>query len=111
MGCSGLTSIKIPYGVTNIGERAFEDCSGLTSITIPDSVTSIEERVLANCSGLTSITIPDSVTSIGHAAFYDCRSLTTVNYCGSEEQWQSIEIGDVNSRLTRATINYNYTGE
>ena len=43
-GCSNLTSIIIPSGVTSIGSEAFKSCSSLTSISIPDSVTSIEER-------------------------------------------------------------------
>lgn len=56
---------------------------------------------------LTSITIPDSVTSIGNAAFYNCSSLKEVNYKGTEEQWNNIEIGKYNSCLTNAEINYN----
>ena len=30
LGCSGLTSIKIPSSVRNIGDWAFERCSSLT---------------------------------------------------------------------------------
>ena len=40
-GCSGLTSLTIPSGVTSRGYRAFRGCSGLASLTIPSSVTSI----------------------------------------------------------------------
>ena len=69
VGCSGLTSIKIPNSVTSIGEWAFSYCSGLTSITIPNSVTSIGDEAFNGCSGLTSIVIPNSVTSIGDEAF------------------------------------------
>ena len=71
VGCSGLTSIKIPNSVTSIGDMAFQSCSGLTSITIPNSVTSIRDEAFRYCSGLTSIEIPNSVTSIGGNAFYD----------------------------------------
>lgn len=51
-GCSSLTSITIPNGVTNIGKDAFSYCRGLTSINIPDSVTSIGKNAFYNCSGL-----------------------------------------------------------
>ena len=76
-GCSGLTSVTIPNGVTSIGRYAFENCSGFTSVTIPNSVTSIGDFAFYG-SGLTSVTIPDSVTSIGISAFYNCSGLTSV---------------------------------
>ncbi|MGN1094601.1 MAG: leucine-rich repeat domain-containing protein, partial [Candidatus Neoclostridium sp.] len=92
--------------VTSIGDRAFSDCSGLTSVTIGNSVTSIGYGAFSDCSSLTSITIPDSVTSIGVSAFGDCSSLTQVNYKGTEEQWNKIQIGWGNSDLTNAQRNY-----
>jgi hypothetical protein len=76
--CSGLTSVTIPSGVTSIGFRAFAGCSGLTSVTILSGVTYIGSYAFWGCSGLTSITIPSGVTYIGHSAFKDCSSLTSV---------------------------------
>ena len=77
-GCSALTSVIIPEGVTSIGEGTFDVCSGLKSITIPESVTSIGEWAFGECSGLTSIIIPSGVTSIGRGAFSRCRGLTSI---------------------------------
>ena len=77
-GCSGLTSLTIPSGVTSIGWHAFEGCSGLTSLTIPSSVTSIGGEAFNGCSGLTSLTIPSGVTSIGYSAFSGCSGLTSL---------------------------------
>lgn len=71
-GCSGLTSLTIPSGVTEIGDEAFSGCSGLTSLSLPSSVTSIDDGAFEGCSGLTSLTIPSSVTSIGDWAFHGC---------------------------------------
>ncbi len=79
-GCSSLTSITIPDGVTTIGNAAFQECSSLTSITIPDGVTTIKSDTFYGCSSLASITIPDGVTSIRIDAFRGCSSLTSV-YC------------------------------
>ena len=73
--CSGLTSMSIPNSVTSIGDGAFSDCSGLTSITIPNSVTSIGNYAFSGCSGFHSISIPNSVTSIGDGVFSDCGGL------------------------------------
>ena len=33
-GCSGLTSLTLPAGITSIGSSAFRGCSGLTSIYV-----------------------------------------------------------------------------
>ena len=77
-GCSGLTSLTIPSDVTSIGRGAFQDCSGLTSLTIPSGVTSIGNYAFYGCSGLTSLTIPSSVTSIGVGVFYGCSGLTSL---------------------------------
>ena len=77
-GCSSLTSIEIPEGVTSIGSYAFSSCKALTSVEIPNSVTSIGDNAFRDSTSLTSIVLPDSVTSIGYSAFYDCDSLTSI---------------------------------
>ena len=55
-----------------LGDNAFYGCSGLTSLTIPSGVTSIGEWAFSGCSGLTSLTLPSGVTSIGNDAFRYC---------------------------------------
>lgn len=109
--CSSISSIIIPNSVTYIGNYAFTNCDSLTSITIPAGVIRIEVQSFYRCSSLASITIPVSVTDIGDSAFYQCDNLTTINYRGTEEQWNAINIGSDNTPLTTATIVYNYTGD
>ena len=75
--------ITIDYGVTSIGEYAFDDCTSLASVTIPDSVTSIGEWAFDGCTSLTNITIPNSVTSISRYTFWNCTSLKSVTIPGS----------------------------
>ena len=77
-GCTNLTSVVIPSGVTRIGEATFQGCVLLQSVTIPDTVTSIGDAAFLGCSSLTSITIPNSVTSVGSVAFLNCTSLVSV---------------------------------
>ena len=77
-GCRGLTSLTLPSGVTKIGGGAFFNCSGLTSLTLPSGVTEIGEGAFASCSGLTSITLPSGVTEIGARAFSGCSGLTSI---------------------------------
>ena len=48
-GCSGLTSLTLPAGITEIGSGAFQGCSGLTSLNLPDGITSIGEYAFSGC--------------------------------------------------------------
>ena len=66
---SGVETIEVQSGVTNIGSNAFSNLSELTSITLPDTVTSIGGYAFYNTGNLTSITIPNNITSIGNFAF------------------------------------------
>ena len=77
-GCTSLTSIDIPNGVTSIGDYVFNECRALTGVTIPDGVTSIGDSAFSYCSSLTSVTIGNGVTSIGYEAFKGCKSLTSI---------------------------------
>ena len=77
-GCSGLTSLTLPSGVTEIGYFAFSGCSGLTSLTLPSGVTEIGYNAFSGCSGLTSLTLPSGVTEIGYSAFSGCSGLTSI---------------------------------
>ena len=44
---------------------------------------------------------------LNKGAFEGCSKLKEVNYKGTEEQWNKIEIGSGNDYLTNAEINYN----
>ena len=76
--CSGLTSITLPSGLTEIGKFAFLHCSGLTSITLPSGLTEISSSAFKSCSGLTSLTLPSGLTEIGYSAFKSCSGLTSL---------------------------------
>ena len=77
-GCSGLTSLTLPSGVTSIGNYAFSGCRGLTSLTLPSGLTEIGYGTFFNCSGLTSLTLPSGLTEIGYDTFSGCSGLTSL---------------------------------
>ena len=110
--CRSLKGVVIPDSVESIGSVAFYYCTSLESVVIPDSVTSIGDYAFRHCTSLESVVIGDSVTSIGEKAFDYCYSLRDVYYTGMEEEWGQISIAsNGNSKLTIATIHYNYVPE
>lgn len=106
--CNALTSVYIPGSIQTIGAEAFEDCDNLTTVTIANGVTTIEKNAFAHCSCLSTVCFPNSVTSIGSKAFctWDNKVIDKVIYCGTEAQWNSINIQSSNVRVTSAPRQY-----
>ena len=104
-GCSSLASVTIPDSVTSIGIQTFYNCTSLASVKIPNGVTSIRDDTFRYCSSLASITIPDSVTSIGSFAFYNCTSLASIAIPNGV-----ISIGDGAFRSCTSLASIYYTG-
>lgn len=67
---------------------------------------SIGELAFWQCVDLTEVDIPKSVKTIGWGAFYGCSSLDKVNYAGTEDLWNDIDIGSDNDILTDHEIHY-----
>ena len=65
--CSALSTISIP-NVTEIAQNAFMS-SGLTSIIIPEGATQINRTAFNQCKSLKTVVIPSSMTEIGFGAF------------------------------------------
>ena len=79
---STLQTIKLPQGITDISDYAFNHCSSLTSIDFPVALNTIGNYAFFGCSLLKSIEIPSGVTGIGAGAFGDCSSLSTATFLG-----------------------------
>lgn len=105
--CENLTSITIPTSLQEIETGVFGYCKSITNITIPSSVTSLGNNAFSNCDALNNVSIPTSVISVGDDAFGDCNSLESVNYAGTKEQWNQINMGSGNTDLTMPYITTN----
>lgn len=73
--------IKIPDGVVEIADRAFEKCTDLKAVIIPKSVKRIGAYAFHE-SYLETLIIEDGVEVIGERAFSFCRFLSNI-YLGS----------------------------
>lgn len=107
-----ISSCNINEGTRVIAGEAFAFIETLTTITVPNDVVSICEEAFSCCSNLTTIVLGENVRSIEERAFHNCEKLTQVNYTGTESQWKTIAIGEMNDYLRKATLifhTHNYT--
>ena len=85
-GCDGITEIRLPDGLEEIGMVAFLGCTGLKRLELPDSLLKIHPRAFSGCKGLTgTLAIPPNVTLIGGGAFANCSGLTELSIPPSVE--------------------------
>ena len=102
-GCSGLTSLTLPAGITEIDYGAFDGCSRLTSLNLPAGITEINSGAFYGCSGLTSLNLPAGITEIGDGAFWGCSGLTSLNLPAGITEIGRYAFGDC-SGLTSLTL-------
>lgn len=74
----GKGVITFNTDVTEIGQRAFMGCSTLTSVKLPDSLKYINMYAFAE-TGLTSVSLPTNTYGVSDYAFYGCRNLSEVD--------------------------------
>lgn len=77
-GAKALTTVVCGTGITEIGNRAFENCSKLKNITLREGITKIGIYAFAGCESMENIVIPDTVKTIGEACFQRCAKLKSV---------------------------------
>ena len=91
-GCSGLTSLNLPAGITEIGYGTFQGCSGLKEVrfcindNLDTYLTKGHPYIDVDCAikyyinnkEITSIKIPSNVTTLGNYVFQGCSRLTSL---------------------------------
>ena len=74
--------LKIPEGITEIGEKAFNRFEELQKICFPSSLRKISWKAFEYCSSLCEIEIPEGVERIEEFAFSHCERLKNIFVLG-----------------------------
>ena len=79
-GCRSLWRLSVPSGVSRLGAGCFEECTGLSQADFgySSSLRELPARCFKNCNSLRGVRLPQYITAIGDACFQDCRSLVEV---------------------------------
>lgn len=67
-----LASVKLPKGLENFWDQAFQGCTALNNIVMPSTVVGIYNNVFEGCTSLSNVTFNDSYTTLGHHVFKKC---------------------------------------
>jgi hypothetical protein len=78
LGCTRLTQVTLPKGLTEVGPGSFFGCTGLAEIILPEILTKIEWDTFFGCTGLKKVTLPEMLMTIERGTFASCTGLTEV---------------------------------
>ena len=81
-GCTNLSLVNMPAGLTTIENNAFVGCAELVEIILPANLETLGNYAFWNCTKLAAITLPAGITAIPTAAFASCTSLNSITMQG-----------------------------
>lgn len=77
--CTGnISRLRIPEGITAIGEGVFQDGNLLTEVMFSRSIIAIGNRAFSGCKWLKTVEQAQNVEEIGAMAFFNCGALERV---------------------------------
>ena len=84
-----LTSIKLPKGLEEFYDNAFNGCTALNNIVMPSTVKAIYNYVFQDCTSLSNITLNEGCTTLGNHVFKNCplAAVTFPKTLGSIDEW------------------------
>ena len=100
---SGIESIRIPSGVTDIVDSCFENCPLLETVTFSKGLKTLGENAFKSCISLKTVVLPDGLESLGGSTFEGCINLESVTIPSSCTSFVDDEIFK-NCDLTKLTI-------
>lgn len=81
--CTGnIARLRIPEGITALGEGVFRDGNLLTEVTFPPSAVSVGKDAFSGCKWLKAVRQAQNVEEIGDRAFFNCGALERIECWG-----------------------------
>ncbi len=96
---TGLKEFTVPANVKRVGYGVFNLCTELKTVTMEEGITEIGSMAFAGCTSLDTVNLPASLTTVRNNAFAGCLLLASAEYPGSDEAWDTMDIGIGNSPL------------
>lgn len=75
-GCTALTTLSLPEGLTSIGAKAFQGARALKNLLLPTAVSRVGDAAFADCRALAALTLPEGVSEVAPYTFQGCQALT-----------------------------------
>lgn len=92
-GNTQLTNMQaLPDTYSDTAVDMFSGCTKLTNIDLPEGLTYIEAYTFRDCSALTHVTLPSTLSGIGMHAFPDCVKLNSISFKGTIAQWNTLDL-------------------
>lgn len=88
--CTNLVQINNSKQLKMIEEHTFGNCINLQQIEIDSDC--IGDHAFNNCTSLSYVEISKRIKTIHECVFSDCTSLESINYEGTIEEWNNIDI-------------------
>ena len=92
------------YPLPELGVGVFANCTNLRRATLLNGSVNLPDQTFYGCTALEETTIPPSITAVGQDAYAGCTALKTVTFNGTENQWESMDIGSGNEPLLNAKL-------
>ena len=86
---TAIKSVIVPSSVTNVGAMVFSECQYLETVRYGSKV--ISDRMFVRCTKLKNLTLTKNVKEIVGGCFNYCESLNTITYEGSLVNWNAVK--------------------
>lgn len=103
-----LTSVKLPDGLKQFYNQAFQGCTSLNNIVMPSTVEAIYNYVFEGCTSLSNVTLNEGCTTLGDHVFKDCplTSFTFPSTLSSIREYAFEGSGLTSADLSKTKIEY-----